>query len=213
MPRTFAEKVDPAKAALLVIDMQNDFCHENGRSATLARVPFDPVHVQSVVPNLQKLLASAREVGTPIVFLRFALSDDTVAENFKERLPGDAYPCPEGTWGADWYGVGPEEGDLIVTKHRFSSFIGTNLDEILRTKGVESLILTGTRTNVCVQSTAWDGFQHDYWVVVLSDCTAASGDDDHQAALDRLRNMFAEVVTSDQVMAKWTELRLLSVKA
>jgi ureidoacrylate peracid hydrolase len=111
--------------------------------------------------------------------------------------------CEEGTWGAEWYEILPEPGDAIVTKHRFSAFIGTDFDLILRAKGIESLILTGTRTNVCVESTARDAFMMDYYVVVLSDCTASGSEEAHQRGL---LGSFGDKATSAEVIAEWQRL-------
>jgi ureidoacrylate peracid hydrolase len=210
MPRTVAEKVSPSKAALVVIDMQNDFCHENGTSGARG---FDAAHVQAIIPNLQRLLRQAREVSIPIIFARVSLTDDTVSEVFRERSEGKPYPCREGTWGAEWAGVSPEPGDRIISKQRFSMFTrtDTDFDAVLRELGVESLILTGTRTNVCVECTARDGYQNDYYIVVLSDCTAASDPQVHEDALDRLRKTFAVVTSSEEVMQAWDELKAVAV--
>lgn len=203
MLRTLEEKVDPKHAALLVIDMQNDFCHEDGTSAGR---DFDVRPVQAIVPALQQAIAGARRAGVPIIFARFALTDDIVADNFRERLAGNPYPCREGTWGAEWYGVTPEPGDAVITKHRFSAFIGTDLELTLRTRGIKSLILAGTRTNICVECTARDGYQLDYYIVVLSDCTA-SDPQEHQAMLDRANKGFGLVATSEEIVAAWHRLR------
>lgn len=209
MPRSLMEKVSPATSALVVIDMQNDFCHE-GPAASKG---FDAGHVQSIVPNLQQLITRAREVGTPVVFARVSLTDETVAENFLERSNGRPYPCKEGTWGAEWYGVSPEPGEVVISKPRFSMFIGTDFRRILQEMGVQSLILTGTRTNVCVECTARDGYQNDFYIVVLSDCTAASDQDTHIDALNRLEKGFGVVATSDEVIEIWEQLKVPVVGA
>ncbi len=198
MLRTLEEKVDPKHAALLVIDMQNDFCHEDGTSGQRG---FDVQSSQAIVPTLQRLVAAARVVRLPVIFVRVALNDDTVADNFRARLGDRPYPCREGSWGADWYGIAPEDGDTIVTKHRFSAFIGTDLDQILRVRGIRSIILTGTRTNVCVECTARDGDQLDYYSVVVSDCTS-SGAEEHEAALTRAKG-FGLVAPAEDVLAAW----------
>lgn len=209
MPRSLVDKVSPSTSALVVIDMQNDFCHDDAAASR----GFDGTHVQSIVPNLQQLITSAREVGTPVVFARVSLTDETVAENFLERSNGRPYPCKEGSWGAEWYGVNPEPEEVVISKPRFSMFIGTDFKRILQDMGVQSLILTGTRTNVCVECTARDGYQNDFYIVVLSDCTAASDQETHLDALKRLEKGFGVVATSNEVIDIWEQLKVPVVGA
>src|SRR5688572_26226242 len=135
MLKTLSQKSSPASSALVVIDMQNDFCHKNGTSAARG---LDIDHVQGIVPNLQSLLDRARAVGTPIIFVRVSLTDETVAENFRERLDGRPFPCREDSWGADWFGVAPMPGDFIISKRRFSAFIGTGIHQILQARGIKN---------------------------------------------------------------------------
>jgi ureidoacrylate peracid hydrolase len=101
--------------------------------------------------------------------------------------------------------VTPLSGEVIVRKHRYSGFINTDLDLILRSRGVRSLIMTGVATSVCVDSTARDGFMRDYHVVYVEDCmsNALPTDELHRATLDIARRFFGLVVTSQEIMAIW----------
>ncbi len=92
----------------------------------------------------------------------------------------------------------------MVKKHRYSAFVDTDLDLVLRSLGVKTLIMTGVATNVCVESTARDGCFHDYYVVFLSDCTATNdGPAAQEATLENMRRHFGVVASADEVVAAW----------
>jgi len=96
------------------------------------------------------------------------------------------------------------ESDCIVTKHRFSAFAGTDLDLILRSKGIETILCTGLATNVCVETTARDGVNRNYNVILLEDCCAAFDPGEHQAALNNINKYFG-VVTSSSIFLETLE--------
>lgn len=191
------EKVDPRHAALLVIDMQNDFCHSDGAGA---RNGANVGPAQAIVPTLNGLIDEARGVGMPVIFIRAVHNRWTDSEVRLERRRDRAVPnCVEGTWGVEWYGVQPLEGECVVSKHRFSAFIGTDLDLILRAQGIKTLVCTGTATNVCVESTARDGFMMDYYIVLVEDCCATGDQELHQATLKNIGRGFGVVTTASEV--------------
>ena len=112
--------------------------------------------------------------------------------------------CAEGSWGGDFYaGVRPAPGDPLVTKHRFNAFHNTDLDVILRAHGIRTIILTGVATNVCVESTARDGFMRDYYVVFTADGTATYAEDDHRATLRNIDRFFGQVADLAELRAIW----------
>ena len=206
MLTTLAEKVHPANAAVLVVDMQNDYCHPDG---IVARDGASVENVAAMLPNLQRLLAGARRAGVPVVFARMANTEHTLSDvqNEQRQRRKRRHPCIEGTWGANFWGVAPEPGEAVVTKHRFSAFIGTDLDLILRSRGIRSLIVTGVATNVCVESTARDAFMMDYYVVFMADCTTcAAGPEAHTATLANIDRQFGVVASVDEIAACWDGL-------
>jgi ureidoacrylate peracid hydrolase len=205
MLTTLLEKVDPAHTAVLVVDMQNDFVHSDG---ALARNGGNVAPTQEIVPALNRLIADARSAGVPIVFIRAAHSDWTMSEAGREKRLGRKFQiCAEGTWGCEFYGVQPVAGECIVTKHRYSAFINTDLDLILRAQGIKTLIMTGTATNVCVESTARDGFMMDYYIVFLDDCTGTGDRELHDATLRNIGGAFGVVCNSTDVSAQWLKTR------
>lgn len=207
MLRTLDEKVDPSNAAVVVVDVQNDYCHDDGASA---RNGGPTTMAQAMMPNLHRLLTEARRAGVPVIFVRMAQTEATFSEVQREQRQrrGSLVPvCTEGTWGAEFYEVAPQPGEIVITKHRYSAFIGTDFDLILRSKGIKSLIFTGVATNVCVESSARDAFMLDYYVVFMKDCSGCSaGPDAHAATLATIERSYGIVVSTDDVFACWNTL-------
>ncbi len=207
---TLAKKVDPKNAALLVVDVQNDFAAEGGM---MDREGNDLTMSQTMVPNLEKFIDAAREAEVPVIFIRNIYNTDSnwyLSDVWLEqaaRVRQGSYVihsvCAPDSWEGDFYKVRPVEKDVIVTKHRFSAFQDSDLDLILRSRDIRTLIMTGIATNVCVESTARDGFFRDYYIVFTSDCTATFSKEDHEGTLNNIRRFFGEVVTADEVASCW----------
>jgi ureidoacrylate peracid hydrolase len=205
MLRTFEDKVAPAHAALLVVDVQNDFCSSDGAFGRLGR---DLHRVQEMVPRLKRVIEAARRVGATVIFARYAQTPATESDvHLEQRGRGraDIEYCQEGTEGAEFYEVAPQSDDPIVTKHRYSAFINTDLNLILRSKGIRTLVMTGVATNGCVEATARDGFMHDYYIVFVDDCAATYSNEQHQATLNNIRDAYGIVVDSEELCAVWTK--------
>jgi ureidoacrylate peracid hydrolase len=204
MLTTLAQKVAPGHTALLVIDMQNDFCDDEGACAQNGQ---DVKIVQAIVPTLHHLAGAAREAGALVVFIRVSHDESTNSEAYLERRKGrNADVCTEGTWGVDWYAeLRPQDGDVVVTKHRFSAFIDTSLDLILRSRGIRTIIPTGTATNVCVESTARHGHMLDYYVVFPEDTSASTDLPAHDATLHNIEKHFGDVVKAADIAAVWAK--------
>lgn len=194
---------DLEKTRLLVIDVQNDFCHERGAFGQMG-VPMGPI--QAMVPRLDAFIESVRRAGVPVIFVRTEHGEWTNSKTWLTRRIADGrqervYPCAEGSWGAEYYLVKPTPADRVVTKHRYSGFVGTDLDMILRSQGVTHVFATGVATNVCVESTARDAFMRDYHAILVEDCCAAASPEEHQGALTNMRKYFGEVRSADEILA------------
>ena len=207
---TLKKKVDPRHAALVVVDVQNDFCAEGGM---MDRESGDLSMVQAMVPRLVEFIEGARAARVPVLFIQNIYNSpgewylsDVWLEQAKRRRGGsyiDYKVCERGSWAGDFYQVRPGEGDIIINKHRFSAFQDTDLDLILRSRGIRTLIMTGIATNVCVESTSRDGFFRDYYIVFLSDLTATYAKADHEATLRNIDRYFGQVVPAQEVLACW----------
>lgn len=219
---TLREKIDPSRAALIVVDMQNDFCAVGGMMSTEG---FDVSEVQKTASRLPALLAAARSAGALVVFVRNIYSTKPEFSSGGENKPANMYlsnswleqaartrkgsytrrqVCAEGSWEGDFYGdVRPLPGEPVVTKHRYSAFHNTDLDSILRAHGTRTIVLTGVATNVCVETTAREGFVRDYYVVFVADGTAAYSLEDHNATLRNINRFFGEVTTIADIISVW----------
>lgn len=202
-----AEKIDPRHSLLLVVDVQNDFCHPDG---SISKAGQDLSMVEEMMPNLSELLEEARRVGVPVIFTQAIHSPWTDSEAWSTRLHGVEVEipqhCREGSWGIELYQVEPLENERVLAKRRFSAFYSTDLDVMLRARGIKSLIMAGVATNVCVETTARDGFMRDYHIVFLSDCTAAYDRQEHYSALHNMSKYFGVVAGSKEVIETWKTL-------
>ncbi|WP_173923477.1 cysteine hydrolase family protein [Agromyces sp. Marseille-P2726] len=199
-------RYDPAHAALVVVDVQNDFCHPEGSVATMGS---DVSAAVEMVPRLRSLIDQAHSVGVPVVFVQTLHDDTNDTAMWLGRVtaePGGVQTgriCRTGSWGAEFYGVTPGSDDTVVTKHRFSAFVGTNLDIVLKTLSVRSLLVTGVATEVCVESTLRDGLSAEYFVSLVEDCAATYTAEAHESSVRNVRRNFGTVVTSDELVGIW----------
>jgi ureidoacrylate peracid hydrolase len=204
MARTLAEKVDPRQAALVVVDVQNDFCHPEGAAGKRGR---DLSQIPAMAEHLTHLLGEARRVGLPIIFIRTEHGPWTDSESWlgrnKTEVQQRVLTCEEGTWGCEFYAVAPQAGERVVVKHRYSAFRGTDLDLILRARGIRTVLICGVATNVCVETSAREAYMHDYEVVFLSDCSAAYSDLEHEATLRNMAQYFGVVASEEEVCTAW----------
>jgi ureidoacrylate peracid hydrolase len=204
--RSPKERCDPRVAGLLVVDVQNDFCSSEG---SCARRGEDVSAAQAMVPRLADLLEEARAVSLPIVFIKTEHSEwtDTPPWLYRKSQQKEPNTCRQGTWGAEFYGIAPLPSERVVIKHRYSAFINTDLNTVLKAKGIESVLVTGVATNVCVETTARDAYMYDYYVTLVEDCSAAYSEAMHKSTVKNISDHFGLVVASNEIIALWKELR------
>lgn len=205
MPTYSQERFAPEQTAVIVVDVQNDFCHPEGVSAAKGS---DVSAAAEMVPRLRSLVDEARHAGALVVFIQTTHDEIVDSEVWNTRMgdvdtPAYVPNCRTGTWGADFYGVTPEHGDPVVIKHRYSAFIGTDLEMVLRTARIESLLLTGVATNVCVESTLREGLFREFNVALVEDCCAAFEPDLHAGTVQNVARYFGAVLSSAEVAATW----------
>ncbi|MBI3092018.1 MAG: cysteine hydrolase [Candidatus Tectomicrobia bacterium] len=196
------ERVDPKQAALIVVDVQNDFVHPEG---AIGKRALDTTMSMNMIPRLQKLIDGAHAAGVPVIFIRTEHGKWTNSKSWVIRKGNVAGPpiCQVGTWGCEYYKVSPDVDDFVVIKHRYSAFQDTDLDLVLRSIGVESILCTGVATNVCVESTARQGYMLDYNVVFVEDCCGTTTKEEHEATLLNINLHFGIVATCDHVLKVW----------
>ena len=153
------QRVDPKHGMLIVVDMQNDFCHRDGAACKRGR---DMAFVENMIPRLGNLVKQARARNFPICFVKTSGNQWTNSPVWTEFKNQELLACADGSWGAEFHaGLEPIPGEMVVTKHRYSAFIGTDLDMLLRARGVKSLLVTGVGTGMCVFHTLTVGFMLD----------------------------------------------------
>jgi len=193
------------KTALLVIDMQNGFCHPEG---SFAKLGLDVSMCNAVIGPIAELVDKAHEAGVPVVFTRYVYRTDYRDGGVlvQDLLPAlaETKSLAAGTWDADLVDeLVPTEDDFVLDKNRYSAFYGTGLEPILTSLGVEQLVVVGVTTNMCVETTARDASMRDYRVFVVSDATGELEKTRHDMALATLGFGFGWVVESKDVVGAW----------
>lgn len=191
--------VDPLRCALIVIDMQNAFVAEGST--------FETPGAREMIPRLERLISCARELRMPIVWTQSdhrppygglmlrkfpVIADDRIL--WRGEASFQIYPDM----------LQPREGPLeyCIVKHKFDAFFETDLDAILRYHNVDTVIVTGTATNACCESTARSAFMRDYKVVFPSDANATFDEAMHRATLVNIDLLFGRVVTTDELLSE-----------
>lgn len=203
--------LDPKTSALVVVDVQNDFCHSDGAAAKMG---LDISAVQEAVPKILELVGLARDAGVPRIYLRGEHSHWFNTDVWLRRgAKGNSIDAPKvpiveaGSWGAEFFEVDPQPDELVVTKHRYSGFAYTPLELALQTLHTTNLVLCGTATNVCVEATARDAIMRGFYPVVVTDCVASGSADLHDAALKDMAEFLGAVVSLEQVRDSWGSAR------
>lgn len=197
-------ELEPGATALVVIDMQNFFVEPGA--------PLEVPAARGIVANVNRLAAATRAVGGTVVWIRMTFDPDELASDWTAFLPVNGGPDGGETFRAIeagchghhlWHELDVATGDLLVDKHRFSAFIqgSSGLRALLDERGVDTLIIVGTLTNVCCESTARDAMMLNYRVLMVDDANATLSEAAHRAALDNVAMFFGDVQTTDQVAA------------
>jgi ureidoacrylate peracid hydrolase len=198
------DRLDPKKTAVVVIDMQNTFCEPGAP----AEVPAS----RDIVPAIDRLTALARGHGMPVVWVLHANThwqgrsdwelffNHVVADTVKARTIESLAPGRQQVWS----GLTTDPGDLIVFKNRYSALIqgSSTLERQLRNLGLDTLLIAGTKTNVCCEATGRDAMMLDFRAVMVSDGCAALSEDEHRATLETFIQQFGDVLTVDEIAAR-----------
>jgi ureidoacrylate peracid hydrolase len=195
------DALDPRRSALLVIDMQNAFV-----------APGAPMELPAARANdapINRLAAELRKRGVTVIWISHQNAKDgrDWAGFFDAFIaPGRRSDAAAAlSAGSDLQKLFPElaveTGDLRLAKNRYSAFIKNDFEQELKQRGIDTLLIAGTKTNVCCECTARDAMMLDYKVVLLSDCTAALSDDEQRATLENVIQQFGDVLTADEALA------------
>ena len=194
----------PSRTALVVVDLQNGFMMDGVAHAVIEQA-------RDIVPAVNRLAATLREAGGTVVWVRTAATE----ESFKswsiayEKLANPARAqkriaaLTPGSLGHQlWAAMDVQPADVIVDKTRFSAFIqgSSTIEASLRARGIDTLLITGTATNVCCESTARDAAMRNFQTVMVSDALAAKTDEEHNATLMNFALNFGDVMTTDEAI-------------
>ncbi len=198
------DALDLSRTAHIVVDLQNGFMAEGA----LVEVPI----AREIVPNVNEISAAVRAAGGLNVFLRYTYDEKEpltwsnwyssfLEKGYSEDLKA-AFTVGAEPWEL-WPDLDVQKDDLLVEKTRFSAFIpGTcKLDEMLQARGIDTLIITGTLTNCCCESTARDAMQQNYKIIFVADGNAGLTDEEHNATLCSMTALFATVMMTKDLVA------------
>jgi ureidoacrylate peracid hydrolase len=199
------DRLDPARSALVIIDMQSAFVEPGSP----AEVPAS----RGVVANINRLAAGMRKIGATVIWVTHAnihtkagsdwdmFFDNFVAAEVRARTIESLAPTAPGQ--KVWHEMHVDPADVLLVKNRYSALIpgSSTLERVLRSLGIENVLVAGTKTNVCCEATGRDAMMLDFRVVMVSDCLAALSDDEHRATLETFIQQFGDVMTADEVLA------------
>ena len=199
--------MDPATTAIVLVEYQNDFTTEGGVLHGAVKTVMDST---DMLAHTTELVAAARAAGATIIHspIQFAAGYYEITKHPYGILKGvvDSSAFVKGTWGADIVGdLTPADGDIVLEgKRGLDAFASTNLDFILRSKGIETVVLSGFLTNCCVESTMRSAYEKGYEVITLTDCVAGTSEAEHANAITYDYPMFSKPTTSTDFLATLT---------
>jgi len=198
------EAVDCARAALVVVDMQNYFVAPG--------FPSEVPAAREIVPDINRMAAAMRAAGATVAWIQTTAAGalETWGNHHKYGMRPEVTARRLATLAEDaegfrlWPMLEPAPADLRVKKIKFSAMLpgSSDLHDVLSRRGVDTLLVAGTTTNVCCESTARDAMMLDYRVAMLSDATAARTDEEHAASLNTFHMFFGDVMTVAEAMAR-----------
>jgi ureidoacrylate peracid hydrolase len=205
----FSDRLASGHTALLIIDMQNDFCLAGYGASRAGR---DVSAAAEIVASIASLLAAARSGGVTIAHVGLSTLADHrsdsgpwLAQRRRSSFSSERL-CMEGTDGAAFITeLSPAAGEWVVMKHRYSAFTGTNLDLLLRSRSIKTVVVTGVSTNACIESTARAAFELEYYVCVPPDCVASWDRRLHDATLANVNHRFGLTPSREEIVGVWDD--------
>jgi nicotinamidase-related amidase len=197
--------LDPATTAVVLIEYQNEFTSEGG---VLHGAVAEVMDKTGMLANTRKVVDAARAAGATIMHapITFAAGYNELSRHPYGILKGvvDGSAFVKDSWGAAIVdSLAPQAGDIVIEgKRGLDTFASTNLDFILRSKGITTIVLGGFLTNCCVESTMRTGYENGYQVITLTDCTAATSVPEHENAISYDYPMFSKPMTADDVISE-----------
>ena len=195
------------RTALIVVDMQNAFCTDDG---SIAKIGLDISMLKAAIEPCRRLIDAARTSGVPVIYTRYIFRSDYADGGVlvKYLLPalGESDHLAAGTNDIEVVdALSPRSSDYVVDKNRPSGFYATGLEPILNGLDIDSLVVCGVTTNCCVETTVRDASQRDYKTFIVTDATGELEQDRHDFAINTMAFLFAEAVSVEDVLGFWPQ--------
>lgn len=202
---------DEAHTAVLVIDVQNDFVAHAGR---VGRDGADMHPLQQAVKGINRLIGAARQSSVPVFYVVVEHGHDVDPAPYQARyerrgMTPDDTICHVGTWGAQLYDelLSPQSGDIRLVKHGYDAFQNPELESALRKAGIQTVIVTGVVTELCVRATVASAFERGFFPVVPRECTASTEPEAAHAAIESMERWYGEFVSLDELIQPWRGIK------
>lgn len=201
------DSIDAKRTALVIIDMQKTFCEPGAP----AEVPSS----RSIIEPINRLAAALRKAGGKVIWCTHAnvgVDDSSDWRNFFDNFVSDNVRSrtieslsPGGSGQEIWHELDVDDSDIKLFKNRYSALISgsSQLERVLRSLDIDTLLICGTKTNICCESTARDAMMLDFKVVMVSDGTAALSDQEHRVALENTIQQFGDVLSVDEITERF----------
>ena len=195
------DQVAAAHAALIMVDMQNDFVHDDG--IFVREWGKTNRWIKPIIPQCLRLLTAARDADVPRIHLR-VINDLARNPPSWHNFWGPPSCVIEGTWGAEFIDeLKPADDEIVITKYGYDGFVGTELDSILKKLSVRTLVFAGIDSDVCVRDTAAHGVALGYTPVFARDCLAADNELAHAGVMQSFGEHYGQVVAADEIVTVW----------
>jgi ureidoacrylate peracid hydrolase len=185
--------------AVLVVDIQNDFCHDGG---VFAQQGLNVQPAQAVTPRIKAFVEAVRAYRVPVIYSKQIESDEVSPDNLKQQFAsGKLVPvCAPDSWGSELYQLDPADGEYVLVKHTYDIFSNLELNELLKNKKVDTVIVTGVNTDVCIDTTVRRAFTEGYKVVVPHNLVATMNSEAENHYLKIFNQFFGTVTDSSNVL-------------
>lgn len=195
--------ISPKNTALIIIDVQNDYCSPIGK---MAKRGFTVSHLSKLTDKIIKFVDKARNIGIPIIFTRMIEDPRYMSQNAKKLLSTNSFAlCSPNTVGFEYFKIKPRKTDFEIIKKSYDAFSSIKLEKILKRKKIENIIVAGVHAQVCVDTTIRSGFTHGYNIIVPRDLvsTIKERKKEEIAAVNVWKLVFAHLTNSNEILAKW----------
>ncbi len=185
--------------AILVLDIQNDFCHEEG---IFSRLGFNLKPIQKTVPKIISFIDKARQHNVPIFYSKQIESDEVSPTNLKNQFKSGRLKtvCAPNSWGSELYKLKPLSNEKVLEKYTYDFFSNNELRKRLKEKQINTVIITGVNTDICVDTTVRSAFTLGYNIIIPEDLVASINQEAHQHLLKIFHRFFGTVVKSDEIL-------------